>query len=157
MKDWRVELTCANEHLGEVKIRRGIFQGDVLSPLLFVITLIPFTCVLKTTKHGYEFAKKREKINHLLYMDDLKLYAKNEKEFDSLTQTVRVFSKNIGMDFGIEKRSMLLMKRGKKTKSDGLMLPDDTEIKSLKDGEGYKYLGILQVDAMQEKEMKSQQ
>ena len=82
---------------------------------------------------------------------------KNEKELDSLTQTVRVFSKNIGMDFGIEKRSMLVMKRGKKTKSDGIMLPDDTEIKSLKDGEGYKYLGILQIDAVQEKEMKSQQ
>ena len=29
MKDWRVELTCANEHPGEVKIKRGIFQEDV--------------------------------------------------------------------------------------------------------------------------------
>ena len=114
MKDWRVELTCANEHLGEVKIKRGIFQGDALSPLLFVIALIPLTSVLKTTKHGYEFAKNGEKINHLLYMDDLKLYAKNEKELDSLVQTVRLFSKDIGMDFGIEKCSMLIMKRGKK-------------------------------------------
>ena len=152
MKDWRVELTCGNQHLGEVKIKRGIFQGDALSLLLFVTTLIPLTSVLKTTKHSYEFAKNREKINHLLYMDDLKLYAKNEKELDSLIQQVRVFSKDMGMDFGIEKCSMLVMKRGKKTKSGGIMLPDDTVIKSLKEGEGYKYLGILQVDEVQEKE-----
>ena len=57
MKDWRVELICANEHLGEVKIKRSIFQGDALSPLLFVIALFPLTSVIKTTKHGYEFAK----------------------------------------------------------------------------------------------------
>ena len=154
MKDWRVDLTCANVHLGEVNIKRGIFQGDALSPLLFVITLIPLTSVLKTTKHGYEFAKNGEKINHLLYMDDLKLYAKNEKELDSLVQTVKVFSKDIGMDFGVEKSAMLVMKRGKKTTSDGIKLPDNIVIKSLKEGEGYKYLGILQIDEVQEKETK---
>ena len=36
-------------------------------------------------------------------MDNLKLYAKDKKELDTLTQTVRVFSKDIGMDFGSEK------------------------------------------------------
>ena len=33
MKSWRMELTCAQDVLGEVKIMRGIFQGDSLSPL----------------------------------------------------------------------------------------------------------------------------
>ena len=122
--------------------------------LLFVITLIPLTSVLKTTKQGYEFAKNGEKINHLLYVDDLKLYAKNEKELDSLVHTVRVLSRHIGMDFGIEKCSMLVMKRGKKTTSDGIKLPDNIVIKSLKEGERYKYLGILQIDEVQQKEVK---
>ena len=38
-----------------------------------------------------------EKINHLLYIDDLKLYCKSEKELDSLIQTVRIFSTDIQM------------------------------------------------------------
>ena len=29
---WRAELTACNESLGEVDIRRGIFQGDSFSP-----------------------------------------------------------------------------------------------------------------------------
>ena len=33
-------------------------------------------------------------------MDDLKLYAKNEKGLESLVQTVQIFSDNIGMEFG---------------------------------------------------------
>ena len=40
MKNWKVELTSGGETLGEVKINRGIFQGEGLSPILFVITLI---------------------------------------------------------------------------------------------------------------------
>ena len=35
---------------------------------------------------------------------DLKLYAKNEKELDTLVQTVRIFSDGIiGMEFSIQK------------------------------------------------------
>ena len=43
MKSWRMELACGAETLGEVPIKRGIFQGHALSPLQFVIALIPDT------------------------------------------------------------------------------------------------------------------
>ena len=51
-------------------------------------------------------------INLLLFMDDLKL-VKNEKEIDSLVQTVRIFSDDIGMKFGLEKCAAMTMKRSK--------------------------------------------
>ena len=43
MKTWRVELTAGGRNLAEAKIQRGIFQGDALSPLLFIITMMPLT------------------------------------------------------------------------------------------------------------------
>ena len=36
-------------------------------------------------------------------MDDLKLFAKNEKEIESLVQTVKIVSDDIGVKFGLDK------------------------------------------------------
>ena len=38
-----------------------------------------------------------------MYKDDIKLFAKNEKELEILIHTVRIYSQYIGMGFGIEK------------------------------------------------------
>ena len=73
---------------------------------------------------------------------------------DSLVQTVRIFSVNIGMEFGVEKRAMLVMEKGKNVKSVGMELPNGKVIKSLQEGESYKYLGILEADKFLEEKMK---
>ena len=72
---------------------------------------------------------QKAKINHFLFMDDLKLYSQSEKRLDSLVQTVRVFSEDIGMEFGIEKCAMLIMEEGKIVKSVGIELPNGKVIK----------------------------
>ena len=77
-------------------------------------------------------------------MDDLKLYSRNEKKLDSLVQVICVFIEDIGMTFGIEKRAMLVIEKGKIVKSVGIELPDGKVIKSLQEGESYKCLGILE-------------
>ena len=86
--EWSAELTYGSESLGDVGIKRGIFQGDSLSSLLFVACLIPLTYVLRRCAAGYEFSSNGSKINHLLFMDDLKLYAKNKQSLEHLLQTV---------------------------------------------------------------------
>ena len=154
MKAWRVDLTCNNQSLGGVDIKRGIFQGDSLSPLLFLLCLIPLTVILHKSESAYQFSSNKEKINHLLFMDDLKLYAKNEKGLESLVQTVRIFSDDIGMKFGMDKCAILVLKRGKITKFDGISLPDGRVMKALIEGAGYKYLGILQADQIRYTQMK---
>ena len=45
----------------------------------------------------------------------------------------RIFSEDIGMQFGIEKCAILVIKKGKIVKSDGIELPNDKVIKSLED------------------------
>ena len=70
MSSWTVDLTSGGEMLGQVKIKRGIFQGDSLSPILFVLTMIPLSIVLNNLKVGYLSGQNRGKPNRLLFMDD---------------------------------------------------------------------------------------
>ena len=73
--------------------------------------LLPLTHILRDS--AYHFANKRQKVNHLLFMADLKLYAGNEKSLELLIQTVHVFNNDIGMEFGVEKCAVVTMKKGK--------------------------------------------
>ena len=69
MQNWKTMLTSAGKGLAEVHIRRGIFQGDRLPSLLFVICLISMSLVLRKVKAGYSFGNNKPKVNHLLLMD----------------------------------------------------------------------------------------
>ena len=58
------------------------------------------------------------------------------------------------MEFGIEKHAMLVIEKGKTVKSVGIELPYGKVIKSLQEGESYKYLEILETDRFLGQEMK---
>ena len=79
MTKWKVKLNAGDKVLGDVDLKRGIFQGDSLSPLLFVICLIPMTLILRKMKARYRLGKSHAKLNHLLNMDNLKLFGQNER------------------------------------------------------------------------------
>ena len=125
MRDWKIVLTSNAEVLGEVRIKRGIFQSDSLSPLLFVLSMIPLTILLKREKIGYKFGKEQKMMNHLLHMDDLKLYGRSEQELESLIDVVRVFSRDIGIEFGLDKCAVLVLKQGIKVRCEGIVYQMD--------------------------------
>ena len=110
VKTRKTELTASGKVLGEVNINRGVFQRDSLSPILFTLALVSLTLILRKMKAGYNLGEGKGNINHLLYMDDLKLYGKNQYQIDRLVPTVRIFSTDICMDFGISKCTTLTMK-----------------------------------------------
>ena len=67
---------------------RNVVSSSViytLSPLLFVVTMTPLTLILRKCEVGYIYANNT-KLNRLLFLDDLKLYARNENRLDSLMQ-----------------------------------------------------------------------
>ena len=64
MEKWRVIICVVNSELQEVDIKHGIFQGDSLSSLGFVLALIPLNLILRKVKTAYEFSGYKEKINH---------------------------------------------------------------------------------------------
>ena len=75
----------------------------------------------------------------------MKLFGRNENEVDGLVSTTQMVSQDIGMEFGIKKCGVVIMKRGKLIKSDGIQLINGETIKEVGE-EGYKYLGILEID-----------
>ena len=85
---------------------------------------------------------------------DIKLFAKNEKELETLIHAVRIYSQDIGMEFGIEKCAVLVIKSGKRHLTDGMELPSQDKIKKFKEKETYKYLDILEAVATRQVQMK---
>ena len=68
MEKWKVMLCSGKSELGEVEIKQGIFQGDSLSPLVFVLALIPLSLILRKAKAAYEFSENKESIIFYLWM-----------------------------------------------------------------------------------------
>ena len=73
-----------------------------------------------------------------MYMDDIKLWAKNEKEQETLIHTIRIYSQDIGTEFDIEKRALLVMKSGKRHLTEGIELQNQDKIRTLAENETYK-------------------
>ena len=117
--------------------------------------MIPINHIFRKCTAGYKLSKSQEKINHLVYMDDIKLLAKKEKELETLIHAERIYSQDIRMEFGIETCAMLVMKSGKQHLTDRMELPNQDKIRMFGEKETYKYLGILEADTIRQVERKN--
>ena len=138
--NWKTVLTSGGAEIGQVVIRRGIFQGDSLSPLSFIVVMLPLTQVLRKIKAGYKMAKGMRSSDHLLFMDDLKLYGATKDQLDSLIHAVKTFSNDTRILLGLEKCAVL--ETG--TRGSGIVPPDDQNTGEVEE-EGYRYLSILKL------------
>lgn len=159
MKEWKTTLLIETKNgtnkTREIAIKCGIFQGDTLSPLWFCLALNILSKILNKSRYGYVLNKTRKlKVNHQLYMDDLKLFAATEAELRRLLEIVSSFSQTIGMEMGLDKCAVLNVKRGRIVDGDEIKLWDDSIIACLKPHEAYKYLGIQQALAIRTADVK---
>lgn len=147
MKNWKTSLllTHVNGQISteEFSINTGIFQGDCTSGLLFILCLLPLSWLLKRSGLGYRInTNDLNLISHLLFMDDLKLYAANDTHLNDMINIVKKFSDDIRMAFGFDKCNKLTVKRGKIIQSEPITMEDDQQIKSLAFDQHYRYLGF---------------
>jgi hypothetical protein len=78
-------------------------------------------------------------------MDDLKLFAKDQTELNSLLTATKSFSDDIQMTLGVEKCAILHVKRGKIQSIENLLPNQETiDIPYLQPPDTYKYLGFHQ-------------
>ena len=144
-------LSCRNSTIKTrlMQIRRGIFQGDSLPPLLFCLALNPLSKELTRSGHGYWMTTghgetaKRQLISHLLYMDDLKRYGRNSDQLNRLLHTVRTFSDDIQMKFGLDKCAVAYFVNGRLSgHNSGVTVGKTDTINCLERGKVYKYLAV---------------
>ena len=92
-----------------IKIITGIYQGDSLSVILFVLALNPLSHLLRSTK-GYAYGKNRQ------HQHTHKSYASDMNTLQRQLEIATTFSKDIGMKLGEEKCTFLqIEKRIKKS------------------------------------------
>ena len=122
-------------------------SGDSLSPILFCVALIPLSKLLNNTGYGYKTYDNT--INHLFYINDLKLFVKNDQQLQRLLNIVKQFSADIRMEFGLDKCTKATFFDGKLMKAKNMTLDTATVVKDLEPEESYKYLGVTEGDRTQ--------
>jgi hypothetical protein len=154
MEKWSTSLFLKTKqevmHSQPIQIRRG----DSLSPLHFCIALIPLTNELNRADCGCQVHGNERKICHLLYMDDLKLLSRNENDLKNEIKIVQTISKDINMNFGLEKCAKICLKRGRVQSKMHVGNTFENEIKELDPRKAYTYLGVEENFDIQHKNRK---
>jgi Reverse transcriptase (RNA-dependent DNA polymerase) len=132
IKKWRLNLFHQGKPLGTAKMEKGILQGDSLSPLLFVLVMEPLSRVLEDgnlPRIQIRTKTDEKDLNHLLFIDDIKLYARIKADLERLLEATVNVLQAIGLRINVAKSAT-----NYETDS-----PHAQEIG--KDG-SYKYLGV---------------
>lgn len=157
MGQWSTTISLSGRRLSaaedKVEIRRGIFQGDCLSPLWFCMSLNPLSLLLDKSGTGFQFRRGGTKLSHLLYMDDLKLFAPNSTRLAELLAVTKQFSDSISMELGVDKCAMLHVEKGRIVNAAGVTT--ESGIRALSEEETYRYLGMAQSVGIEEKQVKA--
>ena len=121
---------------------KGIFQGDSLSVLLFILSVNPLSFLLHKLQ-GYTCGKhKIYNVTHNFFVDDLKLYASSVNTAKKQLDIVTEFSKDTGRTFGDDKCAYQQIQNGKLLKCTNNLEINQLSVKPIKEGDTYKYLGI---------------
>ena len=126
-----------------INFARGIFQGDTLSVILFILSVNPLSFILKQCK-GYTVGSSINRsinLTHLFFVDDLKLYSTTMKNLKAMLDIITEFSNDIGMTFGESKCAYQIIERGKLQSPTENIVMNGVTIRPLDEGECYKYLG----------------
>ncbi|MCP4117746.1 MAG: hypothetical protein GY737_20585 [Desulfobacteraceae bacterium] len=143
-------------HSLPVKYKRGLFQGDSLSPLLYCLSTAPISWALDV-KGGEPYKTSLGKLRghelsltHQAYVDDIKLYSKSTSGLRASLKVVHETGEACGMVMGLDKCAQVhKTRKGERLPAMETTLPDNESslsqrIHPLADHQTYKYLGIQQ-------------
>ncbi|GJQ83567.1 hypothetical protein Trydic_g18466 [Trypoxylus dichotomus] len=87
----------------------------------------------------------KHKVTHLLYMDDLKIYAKNQHDLQKMLNITQEYIHNTDVTFNANKCATYHLERGRSImEGESVSLLDGSTIQHLQRNNSYTYLGINQ-------------
>ncbi|KAL1493695.1 hypothetical protein ABEB36_009390 [Hypothenemus hampei] len=161
MTTWQTRIYCHETAIttDQMPIRRGLFQGDSLSPLWFCIAMNPLSHRLNSTSYGYNIkgGNGRDfKINHTIHgRSGRKLIGATKNQLDQMLKIVEGFSVDIGMEFGLDKCRTVNIVKGQMQQC-GFELQDGRYIEPMGKEDTYKYLGVKQTQRIVHGAMKAE-
>ena len=93
---------------------------------------------------GYECAHLDHPMTHL-FMDNLKVYARNPRALETALGVVDRVSCAVGMELGLRKCAVAHLASGRLTIREDFILLEDRHISAVANGSTYRYLGIEHV------------
>jgi predicted GTPase len=120
--------------------KKGLKQGDPLSPILFNLALQRVIQSIKMVPNGIKIG--REQLNKLGYADDIVLIGKNEIEVRKLFVEMENIARKLGLWINQEKTKCVIMERENSLKQNKI---GHLKIKNYKfeKVENFKYLVVI--------------
>ena len=145
INSWTITLEIVTaqgkEHIGPIKVNRGIMQRDDFSILLYAIGVDPISRAIRSSE-GYRLIHERnDKVSHLLFVNDLKCYARSKQKLVTGTRTLANMFNDIGLGINLGKCAASHIKGRKYYKDADLLVGNDQIIKVLEKGDKYRFLG----------------
>lgn len=109
----KFSLKVNGGNYGYFEGRRGLRQGDPISPLLFVMIMEYLSRILgkMSALPNFRFHPmcKKQKLTHLIFADDLMIFCKgNETSIKRVMETLKHFSETTGLEANIDKSNLFI-------------------------------------------------
>ena len=92
-----------------IDIRRGVRQGDPLSPYLFIICLETLAISVRRNKNIQGILVDKEEIKLEMFADDVTAFLRNTRSLEALLHTADLFSKCSGLEINSEKTECMVL------------------------------------------------
>ena len=121
--------------------------------MLLILCLNPIAWKVRATE-GYRLSKPiSTKITHLLYIDDMKLFAASENKLKRVMTVAKNGMESTGLKWNEKKCAVIHVKRGQVEQGRGDMKIADLKlIKSLDRHNAYKFLGVFENTKQEDKQ-----
>ena len=87
----------------EISFRRGVKQGDLLSPLLFNLAIDPLICELQISEDGVMLNGAQKRLGCLAYADDIVVFAKTAEGMTRQLAVGEDFCRRTGLLLNVNK------------------------------------------------------